>query len=169
MSIFASGCGETIVQLPDDPDGGNQKDARHDAKHDSGSGGSKNDGGSMDAFDDYVDPGCPDAGPPLMMMMCDPYHQGNGDCPAKEGCYIFVQYPTMPCGQEVYGSSCLPPGPGMQGDPCGGAQDCGGGFVCVVTGSGNQCVQLCNLQGAAGCPNGLVCEPIDVQGFGGCL
>jgi hypothetical protein len=30
-------------------------------------------------------------------------------------------------------------------------------------------VELCALTGDMACPAGLVCEPIDVMGFGGCL
>jgi hypothetical protein len=122
-----------------------------------------------DVLPDYVDPGCPDAGPPMTMFSCDPYNQNNGDCSLGDGCFIFVQYPQGPCGQEVYGATCQPAGSGTQGAPCQGAQACAGGFVCVVSGSGNQCVQLCELQGNSGCTDGLVCEPIDVEGFGGCL
>lgn len=166
-AAFASGCGSTIVELPPADDGGDRKDARHDGHHDGGGTGGFDAG--HDAFDEYHDPGCPDAGPPLTQFMCDPYHQFNGDCQPGEGCYIFVQYPMEPCGQEIYGSACAPVGPGQQGDPCGGAQDCGAGFVCVVSGSGTQCVQLCPLMGEDNCPPGFVCEPIDVQGFGGCL
>jgi hypothetical protein len=117
----------------------------------------------------YHDPGCPDAGPPKQDLACDPFHQGNGDCAAGEGCFIFVNYPSEPCGQETYGATCMAAGPGKQGDACGGAIDCSPGFVCVVSGSGNQCVELCHLSGAATCAPGLVCEPIDVEGFGGCL
>lgn len=118
---------------------------------------------------DYVDPGCPDKPPPIYALDCDPYAQNNGDCPLGEGCYIFVDYPSEPCGQEIYGSMCFVEGTGQQGDACGGGMDCAGGFVCVITGSGTQCVALCQLQGESGCPPGLVCEPIDVVGFGGCL
>jgi hypothetical protein len=125
--------------------------------------------GGFDALPDYVDPGCPDAGPPMTKFECDPYNQNNGDCMPGDGCFIFVQYPTEPCGQEVYGALCQQAGPGVQGSPCNGAQECGAGFVCVVSGSGNQCVQLCELKGISGCTDGLVCEPIDVEGFGGCL
>jgi hypothetical protein len=122
-----------------------------------------------DASIDYQDPGCPDAGPPLMQLDCDPYHQSNGDCPPGEGCYIFADPPQTVCGQETYGATCAPQGTGKQGASCDQGAGCAAGFACVVTGSGTQCVLLCQLQGGTGCPNGLVCQPIDVQGFGGCL
>jgi len=135
--------------------------------------GSSSGGSTMNPPDgslpDYEDPGCPNKPPPLEQFDCDPYLQGNGDCPAGEGCYIFVDYPTEPCGQEIYGSFCSPEGGGQQGDSCGGGMDCAGGYVCLITGSGTQCAQLCQLAGESGCPPGLVCEPIDVVGFGGCL
>jgi hypothetical protein len=126
-------------------------------------------GASFDARNDYEDPGCPDAGPPISMLMCDPYHQNNGNCPPGEACYIFSDPPATVCGVETYGAGCGAEGPGTQGAPCGGSGDCAASFTCVVTGSGNQCCLLCELQGSMGCPGGLVCEPIDVQGFGGCL
>ncbi|MEM1032269.1 MAG: hypothetical protein AAF928_21055 [Myxococcota bacterium] len=115
-----------------------------------------------------VDPGCEDRPPPIEDFACDPYNQNDGACGGDEGCYIYVDYPSEPCGQEVYGSFCAPAGPGQQGDPCNGG-GCAAGNVCVVTGSGTQCVALCSLFGDDGCPPGLVCEPIDVEGFGGCL
>jgi hypothetical protein len=167
VSIAASGCGEVIV-IEADEDGGLVGDTRKDGKPHPTPGDDSGEAGP-DVLPDYVDPGCPDAGPPLTNYQCDPYHQGNGDCFPGEGCFIFVDYPNEPCGQEVYGALCAPAGPGTQGDACGGATDCGGGFVCVVSGSGNQCVKLCKLSGEDGCPTGLVCEPIDVEGFGGCL
>ncbi|MBM4358495.1 MAG: hypothetical protein FJ096_10350 [Deltaproteobacteria bacterium] len=117
----------------------------------------------------YDDPGCPDAPPPLEDYTCDPFALDGGGCLAGEACQIYVQYPSEPCGQEIYGSACVPAGTGVQGEGCMGGQDCGAGFVCVITGSGTQCVQLCKLDGPSGCPSGLVCEPIDVKGFGGCL
>lgn len=161
------GCGSVSFVEEETTTGSGGGDAGKDAKP-TGSGGSKIDGGK-DAFDEYTDPGCPDAGPPIVDFQCDPYDQGNGDCAPTEACYIFVEYPSEPCGQEIYGSVCAPAGTGQQGEGCGGALDCAGGFVCVITGGGNQCVQLCNLVGEDGCPAGLVCEPIDVEGFGGCL
>ena len=126
---------------------------------------------AKDALPDYVDPGCPDAGPPISDFQCDAYDQGNGDCGPGDGCYIYVNYPDpgQPCGQETYGTYCAPAGSGGQGAPCNGGLDCAAGHVCVITGSGTQCVQLCPLAGADNCPSGYVCEVIDVEGFGGCL
>lgn len=116
---------------------------------------------------EYTDPGCPNKPPPKQQFSCDPYKQ---DCKkAGDACRIFVNYPEEPCGQEIYGSFCSPAGTGKQGHPCGGGQSCSAGYVCVVTGSGTQCVRLCKLDGISGCSDGLVCEPIDVKGFGGCL
>lgn len=169
LGAVSAGCGSTIVE--DDPDassGGGGGSSHSDGQVPTGPGSGGKDGGK-DALPDYTDPGCPDAGPPVSSFECDPYDQANSGCAFGEGCYIYVQYPDEPCGQEVYGSVCLPSGPGQQGDSCNGAQDCGAGFVCVVSGSGTQCVQLCPLKGPDGCPPGLVCEPIDVEGFGGCL
>lgn len=161
------GCGNTVVELgpgeggggegggsTTEPDGGIVTDGAADAK---------------DALPDYVDPGCPDSGPSQTNFQCDPYDQGNGDCFEGEGCYIYVQYPEEKCEQEIYGSFCAPAGDGEQGDGCNGGQDCAAGLVCVITGFGTQCVQLCPLAGESGCPAGLTCEAIDVEGFGGCF
>jgi hypothetical protein len=128
------------------------------------SGGHPPDAGLPDADE----PICKNQPPPIENFECDPYNQ-PGDCLPTEACYIYVNYPTEPCGQEEYGSFCYPQGSGGQGASCSGAFDCLAGHVCVITGSGTQCVQLCNLFGEDGCPQGLVCEAIDVEGFGGCL
>ena len=113
----------------------------------------------------YVDPGCPDAAPPPPIKECDLF--GANTCPPGESCYPFVQYPSKKCEQEVFGSVCAPTGKGTQGDPCG-PEYCAGGHVCVVTGQGTECVKVCDLFGAAKCPPGLFCVPIDVEGVGGC-
>ena len=158
-----TGCGVTVVVPP--PGGGT-------GGRDVGTSSSGGAGGGpipADAAPDYVDPGCPDAGPPMTAFTCDAYNQNNGDCPPGQACYIYTQNPQTPCAQEVYGSICEPAGSGQQGAPCDGDTQCGAGLACVVSGSGNQCVVLCELEGNSNCPAGFVCEPIDVQGFGGCL
>lgn len=168
LAVFlaAPGCGNTVVEIkPGDGGGGEGGTTTSDG------GGVITDGGidGKDALPDYVDPGCPDAPPATTAFSCDPYDQGNGDCFDGEGCYIYVQYPDEPCEQEVYGSFCAFAGSGEQGDACGGGPDCGPGLVCVITGFGTQCVQLCPLTGPSGCPSGYTCEAIDVEGFGGCF
>lgn len=162
---LSPGCGDT-VNLPADDSSGGAGGAGGNTSSTLSSGNAPPDGG-IDATSDYVDPGCPDAAPPIEEFFCDPYEQTG--CQPGEGCFIFVDYPSEPCGPETYGSFCLLEGFGSQGDPCFGAQDCQGGFTCVITGSGTQCVQLCALEGEDGCAAGLVCEAIDVEGFGGCL
>ncbi len=165
--VASPGCGPTVVEIKNGEGGGG-----------SGGGATAGNGGTAgldagvdakDALPDYVDPGCPDAPPAATDFQCDPYNQQSGDCAPGEGCYIYVQYPQDACEQEVYGAYCAAAGPGFQGDPCGGGPDCGAGLVCVITGFGTQCVQLCPLSGVSGCPDGLSCEAIDVQGFGGCF
>jgi hypothetical protein len=162
---LASGCGPSVAVEPPGTGGSGGGQGGGFAVT-VGTGGE--DAGA-DALPDYTDPGCPDAGPKMVMMACDAYKQGNGDCPSGDGCYIFVEYPSTPCSGEVYGTECGPEGPGMQGDPCNGSNDCAAGFTCVVTGQGNQCTELCDPDGVDTCTGGDVCEPIDVLGFGGCL
>jgi hypothetical protein len=164
---LSGACNNNVI-VPDDDDGlGGQGGEGASPPTSTGPGGKKDAG--ADALSEYNEQPCEDPPPPLEDFACDPYAQGNGDCAPGEGCYIYVDYPPEPCGQEIYGSLCMPAGIGQQGDPCNGAQDCGGGLVCVVTGSGTQCVQLCELDQIGVCPSGLICEPIDVEGFGGCL
>jgi hypothetical protein len=137
----------------------------------SGSGGSgATGGGATDAGkpDGFIDPECPDAEPPPVTRECEPFERPTG-CGPGEGCYPFVEYPASECSPERYGTFCQPAGSGQQGDPCEQGQGCGAGFVCVVTGQGTQCVQLCPLTGDDRCPRGLICEPVDVEGFGGCF
>jgi hypothetical protein len=131
-----------------------------------GSGGQSSDASVEDVLPDYVDPGCPDAGPPETNYECDPNAQNTG-CGLGEACYPFVTYPTTPCGQEVYGAYCISPGTGAQGDPCDAG--CKDKHVCVISGQGTQCIELCDLSDPFACSNGLVCVPVDIPGIGGCI
>lgn len=135
------------------------KDADADAKKDSG----------KDALPDYFDPGCPDAPAPIIDNLCDPLAPAPGECMEGEACYPYVLYPTEPCEAEIYGSMCAMAGTAVQDEPCFGGPECAPGHVCVVTGAGTVCVLMCELDKIASCPDGRVCEPIDVLGYGGCL
>lgn len=114
----------------------------------------------------YHEEPCPIA-VPIESFACDPWDERS--CAAGEACQPYAIYPAERCEEEIYGATCVPAGEGGQGVECWGPSDCLPGFVCAVTGAGDQCVQLCPLVGAHPCPEGLVCEPLDVQGFGGCL
>lgn len=123
-----------------------------------------------DVFSDYEDPGCPDMEPPPPEFECDPLAPTD-QCDTGLACYPWVDRPFGDgCGFEVFGSSCLPPGPGTQGDRCGDEFEwCAGGHICVVGGSaGARCAALCDPTGADTCPNGLLCGLVDVEGFGVC-
>lgn len=172
LLLSAPACSGSVEAL----DGDNQRDAAADApdgavldaRPDHATDSAPKPDATADAFDEYVDPGCPDAPAPVFDYQCDPLAP-PGECLEGEGCYPYVGYPAEPCGAEVYGSMCLAVGTGSQGDGCYGPQECAAGFVCVVSGSGNQCVRICSLTDPTTCPNGQVCEPLDVAGLGGCL
>jgi hypothetical protein len=119
-----------------------------------------------DATADYHDPGCPDSGPPTMDFACDPTGPVSG-CGLAEACEPFAKYPKEGCSQEAYGARCVASGTSAQGESCD--YGCLPHFTCVVSGQGTQCIRLCDLTAASGCPGGLVCEPIDVPGVGGCI
>jgi hypothetical protein len=117
----------------------------------------------------FDDPGCP----PVVSMpgpnQCDPLAVPTG-CPEGQSCFPFVDYPRGPCDVERFGTICQPAGTGTQGDPCG-EQDCAADYICVSTGRGTQCVRLCtfDVDQSKSCDPGLLCLPIDIDGFGGCL
>ncbi|MCU0654689.1 MAG: hypothetical protein MUF64_05185 [Polyangiaceae bacterium] len=148
------------------PDAGDP-DAKPDAKPsklDGGKDSSPDAPDAPDALPDYVDPGCPDAGPPTTLYECDPY---GDDCGEGKSCYPFVDYPSEPCGQEIFGASCIFSGTSGQGEPCG--IGCKAGHVCVISGQGTQCVRLCDLKEPNPCKDGLLCVPVDIPGIGGCI
>jgi hypothetical protein len=131
-----------------------------------GAGAASSDAG----LDVYVDPGCPDLGPPVSVNECDAYSP-TPSCPPDQGCYPFVNQPFgAGCGAQSFGTECRAAGTGRQGDGCGGGQGgCATGFVCVVGAQpGKHCVQLCPVGSQHTCPAGLICGELDVEGYGVC-
>lgn len=168
MSFFWASCGGTVTSSEtelQEPDAGMNPDAKKDASKDAKT--DVKDAGK-DALPDYIDPGCPDAPAPIIDNLCDPLAPAPGDCPQGEACYPYVIYPSEPCEAELYGSVCSPAGTATQDEPCG-YDLCAAGHACVVTGAGTVCVLMCELDKIGACPDGRVCEPIDVLGYGGCL
>jgi hypothetical protein len=112
----------------------------------------------------YVDPACPPAMKIQGPRQCDPFAQSNGQCPQGYRCVPSVQYADK-CRTETIGTDCELAGTGRQGDDCSVA-DCASGFVCVTAGSGFQCAALCQLTAIGDtCSSGLICSPLDVDGF----
>jgi hypothetical protein len=117
----------------------------------------------------YSPPACPPSTSPPPSVECDPLAEDSG-CPAGQSCFPFVDYPTSPCEVELYGARCGPAGSGVQGDSCVDSA-CAADHICVSTGRGTLCARLCGLSAQAPdvCDPGLLCLPIDIEGFGGCL
>jgi hypothetical protein len=173
LALVFAACGGPVYQQESELTGADSGTA--DSKKDSAKDGTTSkdvvvkDQWQKDVLPDYSDPGCPDAPPPFIDNECDPLKSAPGDCITEgEACYPYVIYPSSPCEAEVYGAICEPEGTGQQSDPCYG-EACAAEHVCVITGAGTQCVHLCSLTVPGSCPDGLVCEPIDVLGYGGCL
>ena len=140
-----------------------------DASDDQGPFGRNPDGSDGNS---YIDPHCPEASTPPNDITCNVFENGcigTECCPAGSACYPVVIPPSGPCTTESYGAYCIQSGTGTQGASCGGSAECAGGFVCLITGANTQCAKMCDLEGSHNCPDGFVCEPIDIPGFSACL
>jgi hypothetical protein len=116
----------------------------------------------------YHEDACPDVPLPDAEALCDPL--ARGQCPAGYACYPFPPDGIDPCHPGPYRMMCAKEGSGSQGAPCGtGLEGCQAGTICAVTGQGDQCITLCRPGAIGACPNGMVCERLDIPGFGGCL
>jgi hypothetical protein len=179
LALLCSGfallhCGGTVTTtLADGGSGGSAGQAGRSAGH-AGQSSSQAGGGAgslpVDAgFDEYVDPGCPDAGQPTQVNNCDPFALVT-TCPEGQGCYPFVDQPLVGCAPQMFGTVCSVAGTGRQGEVCGdGTNDCASGFVCVVGAQpGKHCVQLCLMSQVDSCPRGMICGELDVEGYGVC-
>ncbi len=117
----------------------------------------------------FTDIECPPPPPAEASLACDAFNEPSG-CAEGFACFPTVIYPTGPCEVERFGTVCAPAGEGRHGEQCE-TQRCSANHVCVSTGRGTFCVQMCGFEepGATRCPAGLLCQPIDIEGFGGCL
>lgn len=118
-----------------------------------------------------IDSGCLVQEPtPPPDLQCDAFDVAS--CGPGGGCYPFVEHPQgSGCGQQRYGTTCLPAGQGTQGELCGSGDldGCAPGLVCVVgQQAGKRCAALCRLGQPNQCSGGLICGELDVAGFGVC-
>lgn len=120
----------------------------------------------------YDEERCPDAVQRVERVECDPLAETDpdrsSDCPEFQGCYPYVHYPSAPCEPETFGTRCDVAGTGLQGESCSFAR-CAPGYLCVVTGRGLQCAELCRLPGINTCAGGFICGSLDIDGFGVCI
>ena len=114
----------------------------------------------------YVEPECPDVaatpGPEECALFGD-----TGGCGLGLSCSPYVEYPSTPCGAEIFGTHCVTAGVGRQGDECD--DGCAEGHICVSSARGLLCVQMCPIDAPDDCPPGLLCGSLDVEGLGGCI
>jgi hypothetical protein len=167
-AALAVACGGSLAggEIPGStPDGGTSADGGTNpiGKRDAGRVPKKDAGSDGNT---YVDPPCPNPPPPKSNFECDVATQSG--CAPEEGCYPYVRYPGGYCEAEEYGSACYTAGDKKQGEVCNSVLECAGGFICVITGAGTSCAKYCELGKANACPEGLVCEPLDVSGMGVC-
>lgn len=120
------------------------------------------------AYDVFREDACPGVRPPAQRAYeCDPL-AGTG-CPGGQGCYAFIEYPSVRCGSETYRARCFEAGSTAPGMFCRSGTECAAGAGCFVTGAMNRCLRLCRLDGAEPrCRRGTVCEPTDLPDFGAC-
>ncbi len=112
----------------------------------------------------YVDPGCAPAMKVQGRHACNPFAQSDEECGLGYRCVPYVRYANQ-CKTEEIGTECEVAGTGQQGDDCTVAE-CAAGFVCVTAGSGFQCAALCQLTATGDtCTSGLICTPLDVDGY----
>jgi hypothetical protein len=113
----------------------------------------------------YDDPGCKPTKKVEGQHECDTETQSG--CQFGDRCVPYVSYGTK-CEAEEVGTRCEIAGFARQGDDCS-SETCAAGFVCVTGGAGFQCAELCTLKGSVdSCPPGLLCSPLDVDGFSVC-
>ncbi len=115
----------------------------------------------------FDDPGCPETVEPVVVDTCSPF-ETESSCFGDWSCFPYVEYPSAPCEPERFGTRCEPTGPGRQGDDCR-VESCGAGFLCVASGQGTVCAELCALPGPNTCAPGLICGSVDIRGYGVCF
>lgn len=114
----------------------------------------------------YYEDACPDAPLPPPAIACDPFDQSSGQCAPNFACYPYPPQGNDPCHPGSYGTRCALSGVGKQGSPCSDGSQCMAGFICVKTGSGDQCAKLCRTDLFGQCDVGRVCRLVDVTGSG---
>lgn len=168
VTVLSLGCASAVTPTGTDLDGGLAARLDRAALRDGADARADIPYFDTNAYDIFREDACPGARPPPMRdYQCDPFAQRS--CPAGEGCYASIEYPTVRCGSETYRAQCLPAGSTAPGRFCTSGTQCTPGSGCFVTGAMNRCLQLCRVDTTGvPCPRGTVCEPTDLPDFGAC-
>jgi len=162
---LATACGGSVTGEPADGGGGRRGGGGRDAAVERVV-DARADAVSEDGFPVFHEDMCPDAPADPPMLECDPFAQDSGQCSPGFGCYPLTPRGSDPCHPGRYSTLCFPAGPGMQGSPCSDGAQCGAGFICVKTASGDVCAKLCRTSQFDDCDFGRVCRVVDVGGSG---
>jgi hypothetical protein len=166
-----AGCGGAVVDVGDagsdagvhrDGHGGTTRDQTNDQPN-------VGDATTVDVYPIYHDDACVDAPVEPPPIECDPFATVN-QCSGGRSCFPIPPRATDNCNPGRYGTLCLFGGTGTQGTPCENGSECAGGFICVKSGAGDQCVKLCRTNQYDSCGDGRICREVDVtgSGWGGC-
>jgi hypothetical protein len=164
--VLLAACGGSVTEGPEPSDAGRRDGNSRDAKVDRIA-DALADGRDADVvYPIFYEDACPDAPAPPPMIQCDPLTQSPAECPPGFACYPVPPQGNDPCHPGSYGTRCALSGLGVQGSPCSDGSQCAGGFICVKTGSGDQCAKLCRTDQFGQCDVGRVCRLVDVTGSG---
>jgi hypothetical protein len=168
--LLVGACGGSIADSPSADDAGTRKDSGRDARPRAADASGDEASARDIGFPVFRDDACPDAPRDPPIIECDPFVMTGTQCAPGNACYPITPRAQDPCNPGQYSTRCFPAGAGVQGTPCSDGSECAGGFICVKTGSGDQCAKLCRTDQFGQCDTGRVCRIVDVSGsgFGAC-
>jgi hypothetical protein len=164
--VLLAACGGSVIEEPVTTTDAGRRDSGRDARIDRVADAIPGTPDAADSYPVFNEDACPDVAAPPPMIQCDPFAQSSMQCPPGFACYPFPPQGNDPCSPGAYGTRCALGGFGLQGSPCSDGTQCAGGFICVKTGSGDQCAKLCRTDQFGQCDDGRVCRLVDVTGSG---
>lgn len=103
-----------------------------------------------------------EAPPEPPKIECDLFAEPStpGGCGSTQVCSPYA-IKAGGCTPPTYGTRCIGTEGREAGQPCSAADHCAAGHACAITTTGYKCAKLCRLDDPTGCPDGLVCWPVE--------